>query len=368
MSSGAPTEKGVSIRYPSEALLCVNTEDARQYDNNGFRIDTNIPSSIYINKQKPLMFGYMTRVALNQINFEWDTPNINPRNSTLTLDIYSVSTTEPYPATYNGTVRIDLMYNGTQPPLSGYFATLPSLCANLKSTLNLPVLQGGAADVFGKSLVWDVACIPEQGNMTISVADALTPTVAFTAFKIMPKNRSYTGGIYPPFITGYPRVEDDLTTPLGLAVPVNPPYYTQVFSGVSPMYYTPYIDIVSALLTKNQNVADDDTSKQGRSSLLARVYLNEEGVNSRHIDVDLQTDNAVGCLPFTLKREFTNPKQIAWNTTENIDVIDIKVLDYLGNELYITPNTYTANVGPANIIVKQGNTGDFQMTFTVSEI
>lgn len=75
------------IRYPAVALLCVDSEDGYRFDRDGYRVDTNQPNRIYINRQRPLAFGYMTRVALTEFNIQWDTPNVNGYNNTFTIFI-----------------------------------------------------------------------------------------------------------------------------------------------------------------------------------------------------------------------------------------------------------------------------------------
>lgn len=370
MATGAPTETGTPIRYPSAALLCVDSEDTKRFNAQGFRIDTNVPSEIYVNQQRPLMFGYMTRVALTEVQFQWNTPNINPRNSTLTLSLYDVLSASPYTATYVGTIRIDLCPTPSEFP--GFFYTLAELCNEIQLQLN-----DLYATVFGKSYEWTVSASETTCSATIDVSYSGAPGASIAAFKIMPANVYYQDGVggivLPAGTTVYEKVQDDLTTPLGFQAVESQTYYTSLKSGYSPMQYTPYVDIVSNILTKNQNVHDDDSSKSGTPNLLARLYLSNENIVNRTIDIAVGSDNAIGCRPFVFRREFKYPKQIAWNTTENIDVIDLQVLDYLGNPLYITPNEASAQyVSPGGNLLaiegQNGNTSDFQFTVQVSEV
>jgi hypothetical protein len=277
----------------------------------------------------------MTRVALTEVQFQWNTPNINPRNSTLTLNLYDVLVASPYTASYVGTIRVDLCPDPVQFP--GFFFTLAELCEEVQDNLNALY-----DDAFGRAYEWTVTANEQTCSATISVAYTGTPGDSIPAFKIMPVNVLYQDGVagivLPAGISDYERVQDDLTTPLGFQAVESQTYYTSLRSAYSPMQYTPYVDIVSNILTKNQNVKDDDSSKTGTQNLLARLYLSNENIVNRTIDIAVGTDDAIGCRPFVFRREFKFPKQIAWNTTENIDVIDLQVLDYLGNPLYITPN------------------------------
>lgn len=334
MSSGAPQEHGTPIRYPSTALLCVNSADAEVFNRTtGERIDNNYPNRVYINNNRPLMFGYMTRVALTEVQLEWDTPNVNPLNNTITI------------AVDNQTAGTQQVLRSTV-PVGWYKPT--ELAAALETVLNADwatFLNAGA----GKE-PWSVTIDPKTLYVTIS---ALTPPTAGEwddfAFYIVPCGAKNTA---------LPVLSLDLTNMLGLTPSEgSADYWVSITGGYASYQYTPFVDIISNLLTKNQNVADGDTTKQVVSSKLARLYLSNEEIVSR------TEDNIIGCRPFVFRREFSSPKQISWNTTENIDVIDISVLDFQGNPIYIRP-IFSSNLTTATI----GDTADFLFSVQVTEV
>jgi hypothetical protein len=337
MSSGAPKETGTPIRYPSAALLCVNSADAEVYDkSSGERLDNNYPNRVYINNNRPLMFGYMTRVALTEVNMEWDTPNVNPNNNTITISVANLVTNE----TITQRSKIDIgWYKPTE------------LAAELEAQLNADwaiFLNTKAGEE-----PWSVTIDPKTLYITIT---ALTPQAEgdwddfnFYIVPCIAKN-----------IPGFSPIPLDLTNMLGLTPSTTTAdFWTTITGGYASYQYTPYVDIVSNLLTKNQNVNDGDTTKQVVSSKLARLYLSNQEI------VDRTEDNIIGCRPFVFRREFITPKQIQWNTTENIDVIDISVLDFKGNPIYIKPIVETAN---GNTTVVIGNTADFMFSVQVTEV
>jgi hypothetical protein len=172
--------------------------------------------------------------------------------------------------------------------------------------------------------------------------------------------------------TGLSTLNDDLTNMLGLTPTKGgaAPYYNNIYGGYASAQYTPYIDIESNLMTKNQNVADGTTQPRVGSSKLARVYLAPNEPTARLITItygaggvyDSATDNAFGTSSFVLHREFATPKIISWNTTENIDVVDLQVRDYRGNLVPVEPNI-TASGDQRSI----GNTADFQFTIMATE-
>lgn len=373
-------DRTLTIRQPTTALLCVNSEDAKQFDNSGFRVDINTPASVYINKQRPLMFGYMSRVSLTEVNFEWSTPNVNETNNTLTVAIWN-----SFGNVLEGYRRITLAVG---------FYTLPELTKALEQQLNAFV-----GSVFGYQLVWRVRWgqiaigtppfLTKDFSINISVIDNAPPS-ATGAFQIVSSKiarpSSQTGG--QEFLEAK---KDDLTYMTGLTainnIPGLPsPFYNYIRGGNPTMAYTPFVDIISNLLTKNQNVADDSSRKEGTSSILTRLYLSNQEIVQRTVTAQYSTqspavagdpqsgalttsaDNAIGVRPFSFRREFSNPKVISWNRVENIDVIDLRVLDRLGNLLYITPTTFSVpGGGGGENIVQFGNDSDFQFTVSVTE-
>jgi len=372
-------DKAVTIRPPSTALLCVNSEDAKSYDSQFFRVDNNNPANIYINKQKPLMFGYMSRVALIEVNFEWSTPNVNETNNTLTLAIWDNTTN-----TLDGYRRIFITPG---------FYTLPELCKEIEAALNATVSL-----VFGYNLSWKVRWgqlvgTPTQLTKNFSINIELTDTdpTPRAAFQIVSskvrRDAADTGGQGTLDAT-----IDDITYMTGLAPVINfinltsvpvQPYYNVIESAYPSLSYTPFVDIVSNLLTKNQNVSDDTTTKEGKNSILTRLYLSNQEIVQRAVtavydtpvipgdpqsgDLLSSADNAIGVRPFTFRREFATPKQISWNRVENIDLIDLRVLDRLGNILFITPTAVTDEFATNQYIVTIGNDSDFQFTVSVTE-
>jgi hypothetical protein len=387
-------EKAETIRYPSVAMLCVDTADAARYvavDSvtqpyyRGFRVDDTVPSDVYINKQGPLLFGYMTRIALTEVNFTWDIPNINERNNTLTIALWDISsgvTPPTYPAVPGARL---LAYRRLE--LAEKYYTLAEAADALQAALNADV--GSYIDPSGTSTMdWEVDMNPiVDQSATIQIRCYTLSGTRKIGFQII------KGGIQRAKVATDPSgytidaVEDDLTFPLGLQPAVSSESGISaivsdvVLSSYAGMQYTNYIDIVSKTLTKYQNVADNDSGLKSGGAKLARIYLSNEAIQSRVTTADYTEegvltdsyDDAIGVRPFAFRREFKFPKQILWNNTENIDSVDIQVLDRLGNVLYSnqTQNqSATFNPGsplsPYGLMVT-GNNTSFQFTIQVTE-
>jgi len=326
MSSGAPKEQAIPIRQPGVALLCVNSADAERFDNStGLRVDSNFPNRIIINNQSPLLFGYMTRLSLTEICLQWSSPNVNETNNSIT--IFCDNKTGDYLTTR--------VFVG-----EGWYT--PTQLATALQT----ALRTTFEDFLGDENLWECSVNSTTGQFTIDTGggDFL--------FYVIPGNARNVGLSYK---------QDDLCNMLGLT-PTNfesQDTYESITGGYASYQYTPYVDIVSNLLTKNQNVRDCDTSKKAQGNFLARVYLANEDI----VPTDYANGtNIIGCRPFVFKREFKTPKIITWNTTENIDNIDLQVLDYKGNPLYIPPQERNAGVS-----YQVGNTADLFFNIFATE-
>ena len=357
MSSGAPVENGQTIRQPSVALLCVDSDDQQKFNAEGFRIDSETPSRIYINKQRPLMFGYMTRLALSEMNIQWDTPNVNKSNNTLTMALYSATDATPPVVTFQDYIRITIT--------EGFYSP-DELATEIANELNAD------PDVVANGLTFTVTYDNDQCNFSI-VQTAIYPSNRLKGFF------QIISGSAPRSLTGLDKLSDDILYCIGMdAVDRDSKgglvsYYSRIVGGLAPMLYTPYIDVVSNLLTKNQNVSDGSTSTVYTGSKLARIYFSNEAIETRHNNLVSGGDivsvcNIVGTRPCIFRREFKVPKQIQWNSTENVDAIDIQVLDYKGNPVVIQDQiTTTANALTNGISVFESSNTSFQFTLQISE-
>jgi hypothetical protein len=354
MSTGAPNETGTPIRMPSVALLCIDSADGVKTDTNNYVINDATPSTITINKQAPLMFGYMTRIALTEINFAWATPNVNDRNNTLTYEVGVVSGGF---FVVVGTYRV---------ALSNSFHTPAELATSLEIALNNVIISPG------EQLIWAVNYIPRESYFSLDLSGSTSTTQYY--YRILPPGKTYTingtatdQSSNDPVFTG--RVDDDLTYMMGLtqSSQIANTFFTEVRSGFASCQYTPYVDIVSSILTKNQNVHDNDSSIRNGQSKLARIYLSHPGaVNQFTINATGTTTecNIVGVRPFVIHREFQTPKVISWNTTENVDIVDLQVLDHRGYPIFIEQRVISSDEG--NVLVL-GNTASFQFTLQITE-
>lgn len=90
MTEFVPTEKGTNIRFPSTALLSLDSRD---------RIPGQTVWDISIVKPSNLLTGFFTRIGLTELQLSWNVPNISSQldNNTFTVVIGSTPTTVTLP-------------------------------------------------------------------------------------------------------------------------------------------------------------------------------------------------------------------------------------------------------------------------------
>jgi len=295
---------------------------------------------------------------------------VNALNNTLTFQIWSTAAS---PATLTATLRLTI-------PV-GYY-TMPELVQFLEVNMNLlaspftGVPTSFQMLISGAGTSAAVAGIVTIMNPVLQISFMTSgPTFPY-AFAIQPFNFPVqAGNTFPPLL-------DDVTNMLGITpTKTGVQFYNLLEGGYASMLYTPYFDVVSTTLTKNQKVQDGSSGKFTTTAKLARVYLANEAITERIVTITYgsggssaffteSSDSAIGCSgPLAFRREFRTPKYISWNASENIDTVDLQMLDSRGNLLPIEQSVgIQANSSfPSINDVIFSNTADFQFSLQVSE-
>lgn len=319
------------IRQPSVALLTVNTADRLQFDNQGYVTNNPLPSinNLLINTRQTLLQGYFTRIALTELNIPWNIPNVNDTNKTFTLIVsdgdanseeITITITEGF---YNGQELANALTEG----ISGEIFNL-----------------GGA--------------FPDVNNIAVSYLSELCQ------FKIVNDIVNAEPFLIVPVNGGQ---RDDLTNMMGYgAIPSSVSPKFEWYSGYASLQYTPFIDIVSQQLTKKQKVNDASTAFNTGRRLLHRLYLTPNGYTQLPTlfenELGPTSLEMPGTKPFIIHEQFVNPKQIAWDAEEFLNILDLTLNDYKGNLLYEVPIEETETYYKFGT----GNT-NWALTFQVTE-
>ena len=345
MSSGAPEEQGTTIRYPATALLTVNTDDGFQYvPSTNELIEGPNPVNLRINNGRTILAGYQRRLALTETQLQWNVQNVNNNNHFLTIQLKDTSGVV---LTY-GRIILDV----------GFYSPA-KLVRDLETEINSNVDLSGVFTILGVSPPYfNVFLANEDGTPVIGSTGSPSTTVStniprvgieLTTAAINANVRfNLISSSADQSITGKSKQSNDLLDMLGWTTSTGGvKSYTKYLGSYASFQYTPYVDIVSQTLTKNQKVSDADTSKNTQPSKLARIYFSDETIKQFYAEATYDAsgvminwdDNVIGTAPFQFRREFKYPKQIAWNTQQMIDYIELQLLDYRGQFLPINYKT-----------------------------
>jgi hypothetical protein len=331
----------IALNVPlSTALFTVDTRDGLK-TSNGFVVEPQSPYNINIYKNQQLFSGAVQRIALTEVVIPWNVPNVNPTNNVLFLekDDETVYEVEISPGFY---VPSDIV---------------TGLAEAIQADLNVNNALG--------SSTWTVTFnAGEDARFRISSGD---PDVQF---RILPKlgqgkgvSTQYAGFAPSPARTS------TLATMMGLDY-TGAGYAANVQGSWASMLYTRYVDIVSSILCKHQNVRDTSTNYLTGQNIVARIYISNSDNKPIVQTVGGETVyNIAGTSPFVLREQFQIPKDINWDTSEFLPSCNIQLKDEFGNQLYsesANPILSTAPA-PANFYMYCGNSGFVQLSFLISE-
>jgi len=279
-----------TARSPAYALLAVDSEDRfRNYTQAAASNALSYNASSYnfqITKNESIMNGFFTRLAVTEVCFPWMIGNI--------LD----STSEMYGQYQIGAgpvidFQIDISDN------IGFLR--PSQIASLLQTKIRAVVAdlSGFTMTYG-SIAGSNATYPwfEYNTNNPSVVIAFRPVQYSVAFP-------------------YPNTQIQLFNLLGFDA-ANTVLDTGETSKSTYCQSIRYIDIVSPQLTYNQALKDTMTQPIARDSL-CRLYLGD-GPYTATSTLAPNDPNFCppGCAPFTIYRQFTNPKFIRWTPNQPV--------------------------------------------------
>ena len=319
----------VTERSPSYAILAIDSEDRfKDYDEARGTTEGDYNSSPYnfqITKNESMMNGFFTRLALTEINFPWMIPNINGRTYEVGFE-YQIGAAPPV------SVLLDIDYGFYKPSeIALELQTLIRALDPALATFNM---------VYGDSL-----SLANAGH--IPVFSYSCPLNVTCAFLPLPNNDPS----YP-----FPATVKQLFDLLGFtaeniildAAGSGRATYAQAIR---------YVDVVCSQLTYNQALKDTMSQTTARDTL-CRLYLGD-GPYTGTSTMD-PTDPEFcppGCAPFTIYRQFTNPKFIRWLPNQPVQ----------GNlvfEVYDDNGERLDNIGALGYETDGGN---WSMTLLVSE-
>jgi hypothetical protein len=328
-------DAGTTIRQSSTALLTIDSEDrfATWADKRNATVGSFnwSPYNFSLIRNAALVNGYMTRVALTEVQFPWVYPNINNRTSNMnfTYRLVGVST----PNVLNIPVGFYTPAQLAAEVLSQVNDIEPCLASFQYGANNLPCFSYTAAPGYSVSFA------PMDVNQQV-----LFPVPA---------------NLYP-----YSATTKQLFDVLGFASK-NTVLQSELTLGNATLAQAlRYVDIVSPELTANQGLIDSTSQPVGHTAL-CRLYIGDSPSTANFGDASFCPP---GCAPFVIYRQFQNAKQVAWNAIMPVSgSIRFQVYDDNG-ELLIPDEDVLINTGEAGSTINEFEAyTDWSITLLLSE-
>jgi len=269
-------------------------------------------NSTFNAKGQNLIQGNVKEIAVAEVNFPYDIPNIQEGFNT--FEIY------PYPSGDYEAIAITVapgFYTGTE------------LAAAIQTDIQ------NQADVSDPQIpIPDVpTCSYSTSNnlFTFTLANPVTPGLGWKFAS------DYT--YFPPEVPGLTVVKNtlgkDILSIMG---------FLQTQDGISPtvdqanpvtsdqsapLAFTQYVDICSTQLCAKQRFSDGSTTNLARrNNVICRLFICD--------NVSLTTPDVEGSRPFIINRQYYNARIMRWTTDSSIGTIDIQLYDDTGQPLRTT--------------------------------
>lgn len=300
-------DKAVTARPTSTANFLIDSVDRDQND-------YPIAGDFQIIKKQSLFNGFFNRMAVQEVVLDWGIPNISTVHENSILAFTYVF---PPAGPVSSWVEVP----------SGFY-TVANMLNALVGQMNIDVGTPGAFKITSGST-----------GVYIEVDQTV---VAGGTFEINEANTT------PPIQNGL-----NLAYQLFTEAQVNDGQ-NQSYAIVAPRLLPyRYLDFVSPQLTYNQELKDSDTSQRSKDVLYRWYFAWDQETSYDTLGFPVLQ----GYRSFIQRRLISYPKQIRWNNTAPIGVVQFQVFD--DNDDLVDTEAFPAEEGGAEM--------EFQMTFLLSE-
>jgi hypothetical protein len=328
---------GQTIRQPSTALLCIDSED--RWANYTQRRNATpgsynySPYDFIITKNESLMNGFFTRLAVSEVVFPWVVPNINKTTN-----------------------RIKMTYNIGEDDIVKYVTLDQGFYPGflLSAEFISKVIDAADGDLDDFNCRYDD--VNGLGGQFVYETGDPDKGVSFQPMTYQPN----------PSLPGYYEFQDNVKQLFDLMAfgNINTELAVSASGSFTFCQATRYVDIVCSQLVYNQALKDTMSQPSARD-VLCRVYL---GNNFRYVQdpaAPVESSKEVGYAPGTFPTivgvQYSTPKQIQWVPNQPVPSgLRFQVFDDNGiplNELFDLSIIPSAGVSEA----------DWSMTLLVSE-
>ena len=348
----APSEKAyptdaqavetIVARTPAIQYLTLNSKDRFQTSVTGQAVDQPW-NKFRLQRPQNIMNAYATRIGVSEVRFPYYIPNVNSTNNQIWILAFN---TLGGGSVYQITVNPGF-YSG-----ASLATALNSIIAGSAQYGTYIVIQGSSvpfapatSPIFIFSTTSQMIYDPTINNLSGSILYAYNPITPNPAV-----------GATPPTEEEYNN-NPSLCSLMGFAYQqvagFTPALNLTPFAGrITTMTYTDYIDIVSDKFNQYAKARDGSSDSAFNRSLICRLYLSDEA----GAGLDLTQ-------PFTIYRQFQNPKMVEWNKEASVDWLDIALYDEYGDLLPLPAQVSV----PGGGLISGGSYPDFQITLLATQ-
>ena len=342
-ATDAQAVKTVSARPIATQYLTLNSQDRMQYN-----VSFNSPTptadvrtrrqpwnKFNLQRPQPLMGAFATRICVSEVRFPYFVPNVNTNNNQIwlglvdELDQLSIYQLTVNPGFYDGSLLAE---------------ALNSIITGSATYGSYTIVSGPVAIInpaFYPEFIWNAST-----NQMLFVPN---PTSGAFLYGYNP-----TGAFNPTNYYNSPSLALLMNYDV-VQVSAQVDNTVPILSNPTDLVYTDYIDIVSDKLSQYSKSRDGSSDNNFNRSLICRLYVAD--------DISSQQAGGQVPAPFTIHRQFANPKQIEWNKEAAIDWVDIAVYDMFGNLLPLPTITFPVTGAAPNT----GVYPNFQITLLASQ-
>lgn len=271
--------------------------------------------------------GDIREIAVSEINFPYDIPNIQAGYNTFEL----ISANIP-PASLRSTPTL------TSDPGYLIITITPGFYsgAELQTAINdaieaEQIIVGGVA---ADAPTIEYSAVSNRFTFLAPASPAVTPTWSvFSPYTYPYDYRQQTNTLGKDILS----IMGFLPVPAGTpqsgysSISADSPDIPPTFSGGSaPLAFTQYIDICSPKMCQYQYFRDGSTTNLARrADVICRLFICD--------NVSLTTPDLVeGSRPFIINRQYVNARIMRWTTENSVGTIDIQLYDDVGQPLTTT--------------------------------
>lgn len=269
-----------------------------------------------IQTKRNLIYGYMSRIALTQMNLTYRVPTVTASSGN-----------------FIGNNLIGVTINGSPPQqvvIAPGFYTSQGLAAAFQAALRATaggflssaVVTAPTSQTVGYASSAQTGFLVNSGSVSINISFARLNTSAAVlanstrAYRLLGINTGGTWGnqIASQFVT----------------------------LGTPNLLPTDYVDVVSQTLTNYKDTKDANSSVQSPGSVLGRIWLTEDSsINGQTATNGYPDPNLLGAAPMNFCKTWYNPNWSQWSPNQAINSVDVTLLDMWGQPLYWTPTYQT---------------------------